>query len=158
MPALICLALLFTFAASAFRPVDKQAFYKVLEAGDESRIDEMVAELEKESSSATVKAYMGALIMKKAGFVKGASAKVKTFKKGAQLLEDEIKNNPGNTEYRFLRLTIQEHAPGILKYNKQLEEDKAAVVKGYSGLEPALKTIIRDYARDSRVLKKEDLK
>jgi hypothetical protein len=96
--------------------------------------------------------------MRKAGFVKGVGGKLKTFKKGVQLLDDEIKVNPANTEFRFLRLTIQEHAPGILMYNSALDEDKQAIVSGYSKLNADLKDVISDYAKDSRVLKGSDLK
>lgn len=96
--------------------------------------------------------------MKKAGFLKGVNNKVKTFKKGAGLLEGEIRIIRDNVEYRFLRLIIQEHAPKILKYNKNLEEDKKVVLTGYEKLDPDLQKIIKNYSASSGVIKKEDLK
>ncbi len=96
--------------------------------------------------------------MKKAGFEKGVKNKVKTFKQGAKGLEGEIDKNPSNVEYRFLRLTIQEHAPGILKYNKNLNDDKAAVVRGYEKLDVAFKSVVLAYAKNSKVLHESELK
>lgn len=137
--------------------IDKTEFYKGFAAKSEGEIDAMIALLEKEKKSSINTAYRGALYMKKAGFVKGANGKVKTFKKGAELLEGEIADNPSNVEYRFLRLAIQEHAPKILKYNKNLERDKKAVAEGYRKLDPELKKTIKSYASDSGVLKVDDL-
>lgn len=155
--AAVCLVLVLA-AFTAQAQIDKQVYYKAFSSGEEESIDKVLAKLETEKSSSKVNAYKGALTMKKAGFVKGVGGKVKTFKKGAHLLEDEIKSNPDNTEFRFLRLAIQEHAPGILKYNKELDADKQAVVSGYAKLDTGLKSVIADYAKDSKVLKESDLK
>lgn len=154
----VCLVLLQGVAFAAEAQIDKEVYYKALSGGEEESIDKVLAKLEAEKSSPKVNAYKGALTMKKAEFVKGVGGKVKTFKKGAHLLEDEIKSNPGNTEFRFLRLTVQEHAPGILKYNKEIDADKQAVVSGYDKLDPDLKNVIADYAKDSKVLKESDLR
>ncbi|MCE7064140.1 hypothetical protein [Dyadobacter sp. CY326] len=138
--------------------LDRQAFYKTLSSGDEASIDKAIAGLEKQKLTSRVSAYKGALMMKKAGFIKGAKGKVKTFKEGAALLENEIKGSPDNMEYRFLRLTVQENAPKILKYNKQLDEDKQAIVSNFDKLESDLKAVISDYAKHSKVLQATDLK
>lgn len=160
MKRTVAFGLLFLLAAAftAHAQIDKGVYYKALSSGEEASIDKVLAKLENEKSSSKVNAYKGALTMKKAGFVKGVGGKVKTFKRGASLLEDEIKSNPGNTEFRFLRLTVQEHAPGILKYNKEIDADKQAVVSGYDKLDADLKNVIADYAKDSKVLKESDLK
>jgi hypothetical protein len=154
----VCLVFLLATALVAEAQIDKGSYYKALSSGEEESIDKILAKLETEKTSPKVNAYKGALTMKKAGFVKGVGGKVKTFKKGAHLLEDEIKSNPGNTEFRFLRLTIQENAPGILKYNKEIDADKQAVVSGFDRLDTDLKNVITDYAKDSKVLKESDLK
>ncbi|PSL24716.1 hypothetical protein [Dyadobacter jiangsuensis] len=156
--AALGLVFLLAMVFTAHAQIDKGVYYKALSSGEEASIDKVLARLENESSSSKVNAYKGALTMKKAGFVKGVGGKVKTFKKGASLLEDEIKSNPGNTEFRFLRLTVQEHAPGILKYNKEIDADKQAIVSGYDKLDADLKNVIADYAKDSKVLKESDLK
>ncbi|MCF2487291.1 hypothetical protein [Dyadobacter sp. CY347] len=155
---IIILVCLTSLTAFRFVQSDKKAFYKALSSGQEAAIDQALADLEKEKTSSLTNAYKGALTMKKAGFEKGVKVKVKTFKKGAFMLEDEIKSNPGNAEYRFLRLAVQEHAPKVLKYNKQLDEDKRAVIAGYGKLNNDLKSIVSNYAKDSKVLKETDLK
>ena len=146
---------LIAFAAAQ---IERSVFYKTLSSGDESLIDKTIAELEAEKSTSRNKAYVAALTMKKAGFVKGAGEKLKVFKEGARVLEQEIKIQPDNAEYRFLRLTIQEHAPKILKYNKQIDEDKRAVVAAYSKLHPNVQSAVADYAKNSKVLSPSDLK
>ena len=151
---LFCLITLSAFALQT----DKQAFYKALSSGDEAVIDKELAVLEKAKATSRVNAYKGALTMKKAGFEKGVKSKVKIFKEGGALLEEEIKSNPANAEYRFLRLTVQENAPKILKYNKQLDEDKQVIISGFSKLDGDLKTVVTNYAKDSKVLKAADLK
>lgn len=153
----VIFSLYFIFSAFHVREVDKTEFYKAFSSTTEEGIDEMMSRLDQEKSSSLITAYQGALYMKKAGFVKGVNGKVKTFKKGAHMLEDEIVKNPSNTEYHFLRLAIQEHAPGILGYNKNKEEDKSAVVNGFSKLNSSLKSVISNYAKDSKVLKEADL-
>jgi hypothetical protein len=149
---------IFLFCALRKGDIPLEAYYKALSSGEETSIDHALEELEHEKQSPKIEAYIGAMTMKKAGFIKGVNGKVKTFKKGAQLLENAIRNNPSNTEFRFLRLTVQEHAPNILKYNKQLDEDRNAVVAGYDKLDAALKSVVANYARDSKILKASDLK
>ncbi|WP_026631598.1 hypothetical protein [Dyadobacter alkalitolerans] len=155
---IIILVSLTLLTAFRFIQSEKKEFYKALSSGEESAIDQALANLEKEKPASRINAYKGALTMKKAGFQKSVKVKVKTFKKGAYMLEDEIKSNPANTEYRFLRLTVQEHAPKVLKYNKQLDEDKQAVIGGYGKLDNDLKAIVYNYAKDSKVLKESELK
>lgn len=150
--------LLFFLSSNIMREVDKGEFYKVFSSTSQESIDGMISRLDQEKTSSLVLAYQGALYMKKAGFVKGVGGKVKTFKKGAHLLEEEIKRNPANAEYRFLRLAIQEHAPGILHYDKNLEEDKSAVTNGFAKFNANLKTVVADYVKDSKVLKESDFR
>lgn len=155
---IFCLISFSALSTMSFSQGDKASFYKALSSGEETSIDRVLEQLEREKATPKVNAYKGTLTMKKAGFVKGVNAKLKTFKKGVQLLEDEINGNPANAEFRFLRLTIQEHAPGILKYNKQLDEDREAIIAGYGKLNTDLKKVIADYAKDSKILKESDLK
>lgn len=155
-----CILTFLVFILSSFSvfQIDRSAFYKALSAGSEEIIDNHLKGLDQANPSSQVSAYQGALLMKKAGFVKGVKGKVKIFKQGAKKLEGEIDKNPSNVEYRFLRLTIQEHAPGILKYNKELDKDRSMVIAGYEKLDSTLKTVIVNYAQSSRVLKQDDLK
>jgi len=149
---------IFIVLFSAFtKEVGRSEFYKAFSSKTERELDDMIVVLEKETSSSLNLAYLGALYMKKAGFVKGVNSKVKTFKRGAQMLEVEISKKPSNAEYRFLRLAVQEHAPKILKYNKNLTEDKKLVAEAFKTFDPELKKIVKDYAASSAVIKMDDL-
>jgi len=149
--------LLFVFSTAVGRDVEKTEFYKAFSSTSEVSIDAMLTKLGTETESSLTHAYQGALYMKKAEFVKGVGGKVKTFKKGAHLLENEIKKNPDNAEYRFLRLAIQEHAPKILHYDKNLDEDKTAVTNGFTKFNASLKSVVTNYAKDSKILKESSL-
>jgi len=138
--------------------VDRKSFYAAFSEGSEESLDREIAKLSEGKNTSFSRACLGAAQMKKSDFLKGASNKVKLFKKGASLLEEEIKNAPNNAEYRFLRLTIQENAPKILKYNQDIEKDKEVLLAGYGRLDPDLKEIIRQYAGRSKIIKSGDLK
>ena len=133
-------------------------FYKALKSKSLSTITTALAELDKQKQTTTSQAYKGALLMKKSNFEKAVPQKVKVFKEGAALLEAAIAKYPNNTEYRFLRLAIQENAPKVLKYNKNLMEDKAIIVANYSKLPSELKAYIKDHAAQSKTLAPTDLK
>jgi hypothetical protein len=150
-------AFLMAFSSFIGREIGKDEFYKAFSGKSEAEIDKMIARLEQEKSSSLVKAYQGALYMKKSGFVKGAKTKIKMFKKGAGLLEEQIAKKTDNAEYRFLRLAVQENAPKILKYDKDLNTDKRVIIEGYKTLDPDLKNIIKSYAASSEIIKINDL-
>ena len=137
--------------------IEKKTYYDALSSKTVEPLDLMINQLEKEKSSPLNSAYKGTLIAKKAGFVKGAGEKLKLFKAGVKLLEDEIKKDPKETEYRFLRLTIQENCPKILKYGHNIEEDKAILYKNYKSLSKELQQVISDYAKTSDVLSNSNL-
>jgi len=75
------------------------------------------------------------------------------FKKGHELLENAIKEDPNNTEFRFLRLMIQENAPGFLGYNDSEEGDSEYIRNAYKSLPENLQKAISDYNKTSKVLK-----
>jgi len=150
--------LLLALCAFDIKGIDRSALYAVLAGNSEVEVDKELKRLDAEKSTSLTNAFEGALKMKKAGFIKGAGNKVKMFKSGALLLEEEIRSNPGNTEYRFIRLSIQENAPKVLKYNKNLSEDKKMIVEGYKRLDPDLKKVVKNYAAGSDIIKIDDLK
>jgi len=151
--------LLFVFSFSFLNySIDKGSYYNALKSKSVTDLDKMILLIEKEKITPLNQAYKGTLVAKKAGFEKKAAAKIKLFKAGVVLLEAEISKSPKNVEYRFLRLTIQENAPKILKYNKNIKEDIAIITKGYSTLKTGLKKIIIDYSNNSTVLNSSDLK
>lgn len=141
------------------RPVEvgKAEFYKAFSSDSQELMDKVLARLESAGTDARTQAYKGSLLMKKAAFAKGVKAKVNSFKKGAKLLEKQIEAAPSNAEYRFLRLCVQEHAPSILGYNKDVEADKKVIGEGFSKMDGELKSIVKDYAATSKEIKLADL-
>ena len=113
--------------------------YDALKGDSLEKIESALINLEADKESSLNNAYKGALLMKKAGFQSSPSKKVKVFKQGHQLLEAEIKVYPDNTEYRFLRLAVQVNAAKILKYNKNIDEDRAEIIANYESLNRELK-------------------
>lgn len=152
------LLVLFASANLLLVPFSSKQFYEALYSDSLTTVEATLTRLEKEKTNTTNKAYRGGLLMKKSGFLKKAAEKIAVFKEGHELLEAAIKKYPQNAEYRFIRLTIQEHAPKILKYNKNITEDKALIIKEYSELQSTKKSYILDYAKQSEVLTTADLK
>ena len=138
--------------STTFYPAFKSASLEVIN-------QELSKEEYQEPTTIQIKAYKGALLMKKSGYTKGIEDKIKFFKEGHELLEGAIETNPDNIEYRFIRLIIQEHAPKILNYNKEIEVDATLIEQKYSSLSDGLKKRIKEYASTNSVaLNVENLK
>ncbi len=161
MKAVIVFIVLMTFgfshakAGTPFQQFDKPTFYRILKSGT---IDEINNETSLINAS-TLKnkdAFIGALQMKKAGLLKVPKEKLKTFKEGATKLETVLRSDTSNVEYRFLRLIIQEHAPKVTKYNKNIAEDAAFIKANYKKLSPDVEKILIDYSQTSKALKPQD--
>jgi hypothetical protein len=153
------LSLILVFLGLSLSPqLDRLSFYKAFESDSQSQMDKALNALKAERPSHTRDAYTGALTMKKAQFMSTPKEKALVFKDGRDMLEAMIKKDPSNTEYRFLRLAIQENVPKILKYSGQIEEDKKHIIKHYKSLDATLRKIIREYAAQSTHLSTADLK
>ena len=150
--------LLFSFLFVGNSAIDKSGFYTVFESESKTKIEDELAELNKLSASTLKDAYIGALTMKKAQFMKTPKEKATIFKAGKESLESAIASSTSNGEYRFLRLVIQENSPKILKYNSDIEEDVAIIVSKYKELDPIVRKFIKKYAEKSEHLKPEKLK
>ncbi len=148
--------LLFCFVNSF--SISKETFYKAFSSVDLQLIDESIATLTSDKQTSLSKAYKGSLLMKRAALVSNVKEKISSFKSGATLLENEIKNKPKSVEYRLLRLAIQEKAPKVLGYNKNMEEDKKVLIKSFSGLDKFLQIQIMDYVKKSSLLTVSDFK
>lgn len=138
--------------------IDMDTYYDVLSGSSLDRIDSLLMVLENSVASSTVLAYKGTLFMKRAFLISPPAKKLNSFKKGKRLLEAEIKEHPQNIEYRFLRLSVQEHAPDFLKYNKSTISDKAMIINGFNKTNKSLKKIIRDYSIHSKIIHEDDLR
>jgi len=90
-------------------------------------------------------AYKGASIAMKGRFEKGVKVKSKVFKEGISLVENSLKKELNNIEIRFIRLTIQQNSPKILKYKKNIGEDKEFIL---SNLEKTKSTKLKNYIKD----------
>ena len=136
-------------------PVSRAKFYPVFESQSSTEMEKLILELEKQENQ---KAYLGALKMKLSGLQKGPSTKINTFKIGRKLLETEITNHPNDIELRFLRFAVQEHAPKIVKYNKNLEADKIFIESSFKSAPNDLQIIIKQYASNSTALSSSNLR
>jgi len=129
---------------------EKAAFYDVMASGDIAAIDNELDVVKGKEG------YEGALLMRKAGLVKKPKEKLALFKAGRIKLETALLADNENTEFHFLRLAIEEHAPKIVKYRKDIEKDKELVIKNFKNLSPAVQHAILDYCKNSKVLHKEE--
>jgi tetratricopeptide (TPR) repeat protein len=131
---------------------NRTAFYEAIESDNKALIDAQISVLN--SAPANIKnAFLGAMIMKRAGVGGNPFSKLERFKKGHKLLEDAIKTDPNNSEFRFLRLMIQENAPGFLGYDMDEQRDSEFIRKAYKSLPEDLQKTISEYNKSSRVLK-----
>lgn len=137
--------------------IDKAEYYKVISSEDVNLIDDQITKL-KTLSCPEKDAYCGTLLMIKADLVKFPTQKLSLFKEGHQLLEMAISKDENNVEYRFLRLLIQENAPGFLGYNKNLKDDSILITKNISSLSEEVRKAINDYVKKkkSKALKTND--
>ena len=134
---------------------DKLAFYNVMATGSLEDINGELA-IVGQASIPEKEAYEGALLMRKAGLLKKAADKLKSFKAGYIKLESALKKDSTNGEYHFLRLTIQEHAPRTVRYFKDIKKDRLYIQKTFKDLSPVLQKIIIDYSNNSKILHPED--
>jgi hypothetical protein len=130
---------------------DRSAYYKVMEAGKIESIDQQIKIIET-TGGINPDAYTGALLMRKAGMVKGLSKKLNTFKKGHNKLEAAIKTDNSNAEFRFLRLIIQETAPKMLGYHTDIDEDAKIIQSSFVNLSPEVKNAVLNYRKRSKAL------
>jgi hypothetical protein len=151
----ILLALIITCSHGYAQSFERTEFYSAMASGNAKSVDGQI-NLLKNWKSKDKTAFEGALLMKKAGLVGGAGKKLNLFKDGHKKLEAAIKNNDDNAEYRFLRLMIQEHAPGILGYKDDLEKDSAYIRQSYKKLPTEVQNAIANYSKTSKVLNPGD--
>ncbi|ASU34583.1 hypothetical protein [Mucilaginibacter xinganensis] len=145
----------FTKVVLAQQKFEKAVFYSVMASGDLESINNQI-ETVKVSSSPNKEGYEGALLMRKADKVSGAAKKLKYFKQGRIQLETALLSDNENTEYHFLRLAIEEHAPKIVKYHSDIQNDKLIIQKNFKSLPQSVQKAIIDYCKNSKVLHAED--
>jgi hypothetical protein len=158
----ICLLLLYIisgsrlFAQEAGSVFKKSNFYNAMAGNNEDALNEQLGLL-KTTSITEKSAYEGALLMKKASMAGSAKKKLNLFKEGQKKLEAVLQKDSTNVEFRFLRLMIQEHAPGRLGYKGELEKDKLYIKNNFKKLPPVVQEAALNYSKDSKILKSADL-
>ena len=132
--------------------LNRYAFYKAMQENNKALVNAELEELK--SAPETLRpAFMGTMLMKRASFIGPAGAKVHYFREGHKMLEAAIQQDPENAEFRFLRLMIQEHAPGVLGYNKDIEKDCVLIRKYYKSLPAEVQHNMEEYSKKSKFLK-----
>ena len=94
----------------------------------------------------TMVAFKGAVLTLKAKYASGFRNKKGFFKEGAELLEFAIASEPKNIEIRCIRLGVQENAPRIVGYKKNIATDKQFIIDHYKSItSPEIKNFVKDY-------------
>ncbi len=136
--------------------IDRLKYYSAISSGNITQIDEELSSLKADPNEGN-DAFIGGLLMRKAGLESIPMEKMKLFKAGQVKLEKAIFDDSANVEYRFIRLMIQENAPGIVRYHKDLQKDKSYIEKSFKNLPADLQNSIMHYSKTSRILKPPDL-
>jgi hypothetical protein len=142
--------------ASEWQGFDKGGYYTVMASGNLTAVDSMLSLLRKVGFKEK-EGYEGALLMRKAGLLRRPREKLGVFRSGAQQLETALAKDSSNGEYHFLRLIIQENAPGIVHYNKEVEKDSQFVYRSFKLLSPVVQKAILDYSKHSKKLRAKEL-
>ena len=135
--------------------LDRSAFYRTMSSQKIEDVDKQL-KLVRSSAFAGREAFEGALLMKKAGLIAEPHLKLRLFKSGYKKLDASIKADSANGEYRFLRLMIQEHAPGFLGYRSDLKKDSAYIRKSYKDMALEVQQAVLNYSRQSKILRPTD--
>jgi len=146
--AVLLLAFQTTFGQSG---INKSTFFTAMASGSSKQIDAQMNALENVSGT-DKEAFEGALLMRKAGTLAVPAKKLATFKQGHKKLEGAIAKDPGNAEYRFLRLMVQENAPRSLGYYKSIGHDSKFVKDNFKTLPSATQSSVTSYSNKSKSL------
>ncbi len=149
---ILCLSLVNLPCHTIGHQQEDMDFYSVFSGNSKEEMEKLLQQLAKLPNITENRAYKGALLMKLAHYVEPPSEKLKLFKKGRKLLEDEIAEHPQNVEYRFLRLAIQENAPKILNYSNNISDDILVIEQGMTDLEKNIRQAVIDYSKRSKHL------
>lgn len=126
---------------------------------DEDICENNLNVLRAKAKATTDKGYLAVYEMVYAKHMGNPFKKIGQFKKGKNLLESLIKQNPNNVELRFIRWSVQIHAPSILNYSGDINEDKKYIVANLNTLQPHdAKEIIYKYIKGANCFSDAELK
>lgn len=100
--------------------------------------------------------YRGASLTLNAKYAKSVVDKVSLFKEGVKFIEQAVKKDSANIEIRFVRFTVQENAPYIVRYKKNLQSDKSFILSNYKEQPVALKVYLKEYLKNAKTLTNEE--
>ena len=152
---LVTILSLFSFSFSPDGEEDFDVFFEAYKTESEIKLDAAIEAFSTEEEKHKV--YVAALKMKKAGVVSNTGEKLELFKQGKIVLEKNIQLSPDNIEWRFIRLTIQENSPPIVRYKNNLDEDQTFIYTNYKNAPKNLQKVILGYAAISEYLDIEQL-
>lgn len=95
-------------------------------------------------------AYKAAAQMALAKYKLNPFSKLSEFNEAKKKLNDCVNKDSLNIEIRYIRLAIQEHAPVILNYNNNINQDKKYIIQNIHSLkqkDPNFFTTIMNYLR-----------
>lgn len=139
------------YAKMPLQHFDKPAFYQAMATSNVEIVDNELIAITY-APKKDQEAYEGALLMKKAGLAANSKNKLNLFKSGRNKLETVLAKDSTNAEWRFLRLMIQEHAPKILNYRREIDKDSQFISKSFKSLSPVVQQAVLDYSKKSKVL------
>ena len=148
----------FILSFMLYTDAEKSAFYKVLSSSNEETLVNYKKKLAVNLTTYDAKAYYASLVMKEAKFAYNPFTKLERFNKGKDMLESVISLNKNNTEYRFLRLMVQENAPSILGYDSNIKQDSQLIKTNFLLFSETIQTIILNYSKTSEALTYSQLK
>lgn len=153
---LLFTAFVFSVAVADIAQVRQKYIVAAESATATEELYAMLDDVPDTSKEYTMVAYKAAAITLQAKHAKGMLTKKKLFEKGAKLLESVIAKDNTNYEVRLIRLSIQEGAPKITGYKKNIAEDKALLIKNYNSQPAALKKFTKDFVALSESFTKEE--
>ncbi len=102
-------------------------------------------------------AYKGAVTAMMAKYEKTISEKKQEFIKGVSLVEFALEQEPKNVEIVFVRLSLQQNSPKILKYKNNIDQDKAYLLTQFNQIKStSLKAYLEDYILHSNNFSEEE--
>ena len=102
---------------------------------DEKETDALFKVVSANENDAVFLAYKAGLESIKAKHAFNPAKKLHYVGTSMKTFERAVQKDPDNIEIRYLRFVIQFHVPSFMGYSKNLDEDKAVIVKNFSKAE-----------------------
>ncbi len=115
------------------------------------KFHELVAQSEYQNDNVLM-AYYGCALVLKASVGFNLIERLALFKKGKNIVDQTIAQDPSNIELRLIRLSIQVNVPRVLGYRKNIEEDKTFLLQHITSVtDTELRTLIEGFMASAEV-------